>query len=147
MTKIKGSLTILFLLMMSQFSLALSIGGVDDGNFAVDSTILSLFGGVFRFGSTILLVVQIIVTIICVLTGIWQGYQYLNGGQGADLGKLFAYLFGLIVIVILVWTMPKLLTKQSSTEKGQNGKISTGAVIKVIEIEEPTILDKIEYKK
>lgn len=113
----------------------MDFGGLGTGAFEPDSSMLNLFGGVFKFGSTILLVVQILVTIVLIITAAWQTAQFLSGQQGLDGGKYAIYMLGLVVLFILTWETPTILTKQykssSTTTTVEGATLNVDKIVQV----------------
>lgn len=113
---------------------------------SIDGTKLNLFSGMFKFGATMVFVVQVLVTIIMVVIIVWQVMNFVTGQQ-VDLGKVIMYVIGAVAVVILVWIAPNLLTSGVSNKEGTNGNgSSSGAIIRIEKIEKDLAFDGLEIK-
>ena len=96
------------------------------------------FSNPINIAYTLLTAVQVLVTVVIVVTIIWQLLSFISGSN-VDLGKLLMFVIGGIVIVFLVWFAPYLFMRQA------NDKESKGSVIKVeriVNVDKPLTFEK-----
>lgn len=115
-------------MMVSTVSFTMEIAGQPA---EVDRGMLDLFNGMFRFSRTMLLAIQILVTIVILIIMAWQVVNFMTGQQ-VDLGKVIMYGVGGITILILVWILPKVATNTKVADKGTADK---GAIINIEKID------------
>lgn len=125
----------LYLLMLTMMVSTLSFTMEIAGQKAeVDDSMLGLFNGMFGFSRTMLLAIQILVTIVILIIMAWQVVNFMTGQQ-VDLGKVIMYGVGGITILILVWILPKVAT---NTKVADKGVANTGAIINIEKVDNVT---------
>lgn len=140
----KFSLTLMLMMLIFNInSLAFNFGvdGVEE--IKVDTGIIGLFSTLFRFLASMVLIVQIIVSILALVTIIWSVINYISG-QNIDLGKMLLFVGGAFITAAFIWLAPFLLSRITKNNSGK----STGAVIRVerLKINKPVGLENIEVK-
>ena len=114
----------IMILMINVVSFSQNFTKIQDIELKPDTTLLKSFSNPINIAYTLLTAVQVLVTVVIVVTIIWQLLSFISGSN-VDLGKLLMFVIGGIVIVFLVWFAPYLFMRQA------NDKESKGSVIKV----------------
>lgn len=144
MKKIKDFLSInkmffmIMILMINVVSFSQNFTKIQDIELKPDTTLLKSFSNPINIAYTLLTAVQVLVTVVIVVTIIWQLLSFISGSN-VDLGKLLMFVIGGIVIVFLVWFAPYLFMRQA------NDKESKGSVIKVeriVNVDKPLTFEK-----
>lgn len=144
MKKIKDFLSInkmffiIMILMINVVSFSQNFTKIQDIELKPDATLLKSFSNPINIAYTLLTAVQVLVTVVIVVTIIWQLLSFISGSN-VDLGKLLMFVIGGIVIVFLVWFAPYLFMRQA------NDKESKGSVIKVeriVNVDKPLTFEK-----
>ena len=128
----------LMILMINVVSFSQNFTKIQDIELKPDATLLKSFSNPINIAYTLLTAVQVLVTVVIVVTIIWQLLSFISGSN-VDLGKLLMFVIGGIVIVFLVWFAPYLFMRQA------NDKESKGSVIKVeriVNVDKPLTFEK-----
>lgn len=128
----------IMILMINVVSFSQNFTKIQDIELKPDTTLLKSFSNPINIAYTLLTAVQVLVTVVIVVTIIWQLLSFISGSN-VDLGKLLMFVIGGIVIVFLVWFAPYLFMRQA------NDKESKGSVIKVeriVNVDKPLTFEK-----
>lgn len=128
----------IMILMINIVSFSQNITKIQDIELKPDASLLKSFSNPINIAYTLLTAVQVLVTVVIVVTIIWQLLSFISGSN-VDLGKLLMFVIGGIVIVFLVWFAPALFMKQA-TDKDSKGSIIK--VERIVNVDKPSTFEK-----